>query len=136
MADSNEPKKETDRITVTPKPESPAPGLSMNETVRIHLPTRPPANPPGPIDSPSPMRAVAAAMPSSIPVPMKKTQPLIDLPKIEAPSTAVTIAPPVQLKKTQSLPQVSIDQVGMPLCWGLVGASVAILILQIWNYLT
>ncbi len=156
MADSNEPKKETVRITVTPQPDSPASAPTPSrDTVRIHLPTRPPANPPsGPIDSPSPVRTAAAAMPAPMPTPaspkketaritvlpdppakpagqMKKTQPLIDLPKIETPSTTVTVTP-----ATPPATKIAIDQVQMPLCWALLGASAAILILQIWNYLS
>jgi hypothetical protein len=154
MADSNEPKKETVRITVSPQSGSPAPSASeARDTVRIHLPTRPPAEPPAvPTESPSPGRAVAAAMAASMPAPaapkketaritvlpdppakpavqMKKTQPLIDLPAIEKPVAPVTVAP-----ESQTESQSHIDQIPMPLCWTLFGASVAILILQIWNY--
>jgi hypothetical protein len=60
-------------------------------------------------------------------VQMKKTQPLIDLPAIETPSTTVTVTPQ---------PQLRIDQMPMPLCWALLAASAAILILQIWNYVS
>jgi len=151
MADSNEPKKETVRITVSPPPSTPPPApVESRDTVRIHLPTRPPANPPPvPADSPSPVRAAAAAMPAPMTTPapkketaritvlpdppakpavqMKKTQPLIDLPAIETPSTTVTVTPQ---------PQLRIDQIPMPLCWALLAASGAILILQIWNYLS
>ena len=151
MADSNEPKKETVRIAVSPQPSSPPPApAESQDTVRIHLPTRPPTNPPpAPADSPSPTRGAAAAMPaprttpapkketariSVLPDPpakpavqMKKTQPLIDLPMIETPSTTVTLTP---------RPQLGIDQMPMPLCWALLAVSTAILILQIWNYLS
>jgi hypothetical protein len=157
MADSNEPKKETVRITVSPQPSSTeAPAPSMRETVRIHLPTRPPANPPtAPIDSPSPVRTAAAAMPAPMPPPaspkketaritvlpdppskpsvqMKKTQPLINLPAAQAPSPTVTVTP----APPPPVPQFQVDQIPMPLCWGLVAVSAAILILQIWNYLS
>ena len=60
-------------------------------------------------------------------VQMKKTQPAIDLPAIETPATAVTVAPE---------PRLRIDAIPMPLCWALLAASVTILILQIWNYLS
>ena len=154
MAEANEPKKETVRITVAPQPDAPSsePARSR-DTVRIHLPTRPPANPTGPIDSPSPARVAAAAMPAPMPTPaapkketaritvlpdppakpavqMKKTQPLIDLPKVEAPSMPVTVSAP------PPAPRAGIDQIPMPLCWALFGISAAILILQIWNYLS
>ena|ERR1700730_9911714 len=158
MADSNEPKKETVRITVSPQPSSPEaqePASSMRDTVRIHLPTRPPANPPTrPIDSPSPVRTAPAAMPAPMPTPaspkketaritvlpdspskpavqMKKTQPLIDLPATQTPAPAVTVtAPPLPV------PQFQVDQIPMTLCWGLLAVSAGILILQIWNYLS
>jgi hypothetical protein len=150
MANSNEPKKETVRITVSP-PGSPAPGpAESRQTVRIHLPTRPPANPPStPADSPSPAQVAAGALPApattSAPkkemaritvlpnpqpkpaVQMKKTQPLIDLPAMEAAATTVILAP---------APQPRIYQIPMPLCWTLLAVSVTILILQIWNYLS
>jgi hypothetical protein len=156
MADSNEPKKETVRITVSPQSGSPSSSPTEGrDTVRIHLPTRPPANPPvAPTESSSPARAATAAMPAELPasaspkketaritvlpdppakpaVQMKKTQPLIDLPAIEKPVAPVTVAP-----ELQPASQSRIDQIPMPLCWALFGASVAILILQIWNYLS
>jgi len=151
MADSNEPKKETVGVTVSPQPNSPPPPpAESSDAVRIHLPTRPPANSPSaPVDSTSPARTAAAAMPAPMTthapkketaritvlpdppakraVQMKKTQPLIDLPAIETPSTAVTVTPQ---------PQLQIDQIPMPLCWTLLAASATILILQIWNYLS
>jgi hypothetical protein len=151
MTDSNEPKKETVRITVSPQPNSPpSPPAESRDTVRIHLPTRPPANPQSaPVDSPSPARTAAAAMPAPMTtgslkketaritvlpdppgkpaVQMKKTQPLIDLPAIETPSTTIIVTPQ---------PQLRVDQIPMPLCWALLAASTTILILQIWNYLS
>ena len=155
MADSNEPKKETVRISVSPQPAAPA-AATGRETVRIHLPSRPPTNQPAaPTESPtasgSVAAAAAAAMPSSVPaaspkketaritvlpdppakpaVQMKKTQPLIDLPAMEKPVAAVKVTP-------QPAPQLRIDNIPMGLCWALFGISVAILILQIWNYLS
>ena len=66
-------------------------------------------------------------------VQMKKTQPLIDLPAMEVPAITVTLTPePEPAPK----PQLRIDQIPMPLCWTLLGASAAILILQIWNYVS
>ncbi|HWY50310.1 MAG TPA: hypothetical protein VNW72_02400 [Chthoniobacterales bacterium] len=155
MADSNEPKKETAHITVSSRPSSPpSQPAESRPTVRIHLPTRPPANPPPvPADLSSSARVAAAAMaaPMTTPAPkketahmtvlpdpqpkpavqMKKTQPLIDLQAMETPATAVTLAPASLLER-----QPRIDQVSMPLCWTLLAASVAILILQIWNYVS
>ena len=86
----------------------PTPASPKKETARITVLPDPPAKPA---------------------VQMKKTQPLIDLPKIEMPATTVTVTP-------QPLPQIGIAQIPVPLCWGLLAASAAILILQIWNYLS
>ena len=64
--------------------------------------------------------------------PVNKTraiQSLIDLPEDQAPEIKVAITPP-----TQSLARV--NQTLMPICWGLITASTAILILEIWNYLS
>ncbi|HEX4638541.1 MAG TPA: hypothetical protein VH170_03550 [Chthoniobacterales bacterium] len=153
MTDSNQPKKETVRITVAPKSGSSSAAASpARDTVRIHLPTRPPANPDaGAVDAPSPVRTSAVAMPAALTSPppkketaritllpdppakpavqMKKTQPLIDLPAVEKPAIAVTVTP-------QQMAQTWVEQVPMQLCWGLVAVSAAILILQIWNYIS
>jgi hypothetical protein len=68
-------------------------------------------------------------------VQMKKTQPLIDLPAMQGPVSTVTLTPaPEPAPKPQ--PQLGIDQIPIPLCWTLLGASAAILILQIWNYIS
>ena len=75
-----------------------------------------------------------AVLPDPQPKPavqMKETQPLIDLPAMETPATTVTLTP-----EPAPTPQLRIDQIPMPLCWGLVTVSAAILILQIWNYLS
>jgi hypothetical protein len=64
-------------------------------------------------------------------VEMKKTQPLIDLPAPEAPVTKVMVAP-----TPQPAPKMRVYDVPMPLCWALLATSAAVLILQIWNYLT
>jgi hypothetical protein len=155
MADAIEPKKETVRIKVSPSganPQSDAPARS-GETVRIHLPSRPPSNPPPTSEPPSPVRAAAAAAPAPMTTPppkketaritvlpdpqpkpaveMKKTQPLIDLPRAEAPATKIIVTTPPQAE-----PIATIDQIPMPLCWALLAVSAAILILQIWNYLS
>jgi hypothetical protein len=62
-------------------------------------------------------------------VQMKKTQPLIDLPRIDKPVAPVTIAAEPQKES-------SVQAIPIGICWGLLAASVAILILQIWNYLS
>ena len=134
-----------------------SPSTPCRQTVRIQLPTRPLPDPPLAHDSPSPVRAtVAAVMPDQIttqspkretarigalPGPplkpameMRKNRPLIDSPKVEASMTKGTVAPgPGPLP--QPAPQIRADDLPVSLCWGLLGTSAAILILQIWNYL-
>jgi hypothetical protein len=69
----------------------------------------------------------APAAPAKPAIQMKKAQRLIDLPAVETPATTVTVT---------AKPQLRIDQIPMALCWVLLATSVAILILQIWNYLS
>ena len=104
------------------------------------------------MDAPSPPRAATAAMPAPIPpapkketaritvlpdppakpaVQMKKTQPLIDLPAMEKPVAPVTVS-----VAPKPEPKAWVEQVPMPLCWALFALSAAVLILQIWNYLS
>ncbi len=61
-------------------------------------------------------------------VQMKKTQSLIRMPASTAPVTPVNLAP------KEAAPKV--DAISMPLCWALLGTSAAILLIQIWNYLS
>lgn len=156
MAEASEPKKETVRIKVSSdsKGQTETPARS-GQTVRIHLPSRPPSNQPPP-DPPSPVRAAAAAAPAPMTthspkketaritvlpdppakpaVEMKKTQPLIGLPKVEAPATKIIVTSQPQQPEPEAA--ATLDNIPMPLCWALLGASAAILILQIWNYLS
>jgi hypothetical protein len=141
MADPNDPKIEPVRITAPPRPETKAPdsAAESREPVRINLPARPPARPappPGPTvpASPSGLKKETARVGAPIPpenkpeapVQMKKTQPLVTMPESTAP-------PSVPLTVT-SEPAPVIESVSMPLCWGVLGVSAVILIIQIWNY--
>jgi hypothetical protein len=69
-------------------------------------------------------------MPDSPPktaVEMKKTQPLVTMPKaIPQPAPVVTMAPP------ESEPIV--EEMSMGLCWGLLAVAAVTLLIQIWNY--
>jgi hypothetical protein len=189
MADLTEPKKETVRIVVTPPA---AKSAEAPDTVRITLPTRPPAsppplpaNPPGagtprppiakPLIPPAPNKPVQAPrfVPPSVPLAAKSNAPVPNAPatplsvttpsvspKKETARIAVLPAPApapasVQMKKTQPLidrpaaaaPAVTrvtvasqtagiVDQMPTTLCWGLVGVSAVILIIQILNYIS
>jgi len=188
MAEPTEPKKETVRIAVAPPQAGKSTGAQ--DTVRITLPTRPPAsvplpppNPPGagaprppvakPLIPPAPSKpiqpprfvpppapttgessapatsAAAAPLPVASPrlspkketaritvlpdpqspsgVQMKKTQPLSDMPSTAAPVTPVMV--------TEEPAAVADVMPGM-LCWGVLGASAVILIIQILNYIS
>ena len=97
---------------------------------------------PAPMTTSAPKKETAriTVLPDPPPKPavqMKKTQPLIDLPAMEKPATAVNLAPaPEPAPQPQPKPQPRVDQIPMPLCWTLLGVSAAILIIQIWNYLS
>lgn len=87
---------------------------------------------PAPMSSPAPKKETAriTVLPDPLvksAVQMKKTQPLTGLPPIEKPAASVTVTPQ---------PRVRADEMPMLLCWALFGASVVILILQIWNYVS
>ena len=55
-------------------------------------------------------------------VQMKKTQPLIAMPRAAPQSASIAVAPA--------------EKSAMPLCWVLLGISAIILIIQIWTYLS
>jgi hypothetical protein len=82
MADSKEPKKETVRITLPPRPGAPASGEgapTARETVRINLPARPPAAParPGPIQPPPGLGAAPPRPPTAhAPLPPAPSKPV------------------------------------------------------------
>jgi hypothetical protein len=148
MINPHEPTTETAHTILSPR-EVPVPtsATESQKAARIHLPTRPLPNPPPvPADAPSPLRAGAGAMRAPItstasktetaipsrqsPEPaahMKKAQPLIDLPAVEKHVAPVTIT-------AEPKRQSRIETISMPLCWAVLAGSVAILILQIWNY--
>jgi hypothetical protein len=130
MTDSNEDKKQSVSL---PSPQH-ASLIATRETARIQLPTRPLSNPAGPADPPSPLRTVIATTPIYSPTEetirisaargesvavadeIKRKQPLVDSPPLDT------------VKRVNETP--------MSLCWSLLAASGAILILQIWNYLS
>jgi hypothetical protein len=69
--------------------------------------------------------------PKPTPVKMSKTQPLVTVTAtpVAPPTAPVTIAPP-------AAPQTVIESIPTSLCWGLVLVSAAILIIEIWNYIS
>src|SRR6478672_3447985 len=69
--------------------------------------------------------------PKPAPMKMSKTQPLFTLTAtpVTPPTAPVTIAPAMA-------PQRVIESIPTSLCWGLVLVSAAILIIEIWNYIS
>src|SRR6476620_9889295 len=69
--------------------------------------------------------------PKPAPVKMSKTQPLVTLTAtpVTPPTAPVTIA-------TAAASQPVIESIPASLCWGLVLVSAAILIIEIWNYIS
>jgi hypothetical protein len=88
MADSPEPKKETVRITLPPRPGGAAagPNAPSRDTVRINMPARPPSNGAPVPPRPGPMRPPGAAGGAVRP-------PMAHAPLPPAPSKAVTPPP-------------------------------------------
>ncbi|PYL85838.1 MAG: hypothetical protein DMF23_02775 [Verrucomicrobia bacterium] len=65
-----------------------------------------------------------------MPAKMSKTQPLIT-------ATATPVAPPTApVTIAPAAPQPVLNVIPVPLCWGLVVVSAAILIIEIWNYIS
>ncbi len=68
--------------------------------------------------------------PKPVSAKMSKTQPLIT-------ATATPVAPPTApVTIAPAAPQPVLNTIPMPLCWGLVSVSAAILIIEIWNYIS
>jgi hypothetical protein len=65
-------------------------------------------------------------------VQMKKTQPLINMPApaVPPPTTPMTVA-----SEPETEPMM-IDSIPMGLCWGMLAVSAAILLIQIFNYIS
>jgi hypothetical protein len=91
---------------VTPAPNSLSSG-PKKETARLPLMPEPPSKP----------------LPT---IQMKKTQPLIAMPQTAPRSASIAMAPVENNTTVNAIP--------MPICWGLLGASAIILIIQIWIY--
>ena len=64
---------------------------------------------------------------------MKKTQPLVTMPdpSRQTAPIAVNVAPPEMEEETAF-----IDSLPMSFCWAVLAASVVILTIQIWNYVS
>jgi hypothetical protein len=158
MAEPNEPKKETTRISgVSESVEKPPePNTKSRDTVRLPL-CEPPVHilaEPHPAPKPAVQEVISPQFfqaPPPPPVPLNASvMPAPDLPSSGPAKETVRIPlRTVQVKKTQPLvampemvsqnPSIAVAAVennSMPLLWLLLGVSVIILIIQIWTYLS
>src|SRR5436190_1484785 len=131
MPEASEPKKETVRITLPPRRgEAAAP--EEDDTVLINLPSRPPTSEP-------PTSAPLVAKPANVPIPRPPVSqnPLPAAPAGGVPPPPVASPPPTApVTIAPAAPQPVLNAIPMPLCWGLVLVSAAILIIEIWNYIS
>ncbi|MGB9473605.1 MAG: hypothetical protein WCE87_00890 [Candidatus Udaeobacter sp.] len=154
MAEPNEPKKETTRISVAP--EAADTNTKSRDTVRLPIPESPVRIlvEPRPVSTPSVQEVVSPQFfqrPQPPPVPLNASvMPAPDLPPSGPIKETVRIPlRAVQMKKTQPLiaipenvPQnpsivvAPLEKNSMPLLWLLLGVSAMILIIQIWTYLS
>ena len=138
-----EPKKETVRIALPPRaaPKDAGQNGGAKDTARIVLPSRTPVIPPRrvpPAISPSTPAAEAVSespvaslrrppvAPPKPTVNMTKTQPLIMRPVGSGPASPITVV--------TSRPVHGLDLIPRSYCWGLLGISAFILLIQVWNY--
>ena len=105
MADQKEPKKETVRITLPPRPagDAAAPSSTGRDTVRINLPARPPANgtvprPPGTAGTPGARPPMAQTPLPPAPSKAVAPPPVFRKPPVP-PSSATSAAPGAALPK-------------------------------------
>jgi hypothetical protein len=62
---------------------------------------------------------------------MKKTQPLVTLPEPARQTSAIAVNPAPEVEEATF-----IDSLPMSFCWAVLAASVVILTIQIWNYVS
>jgi hypothetical protein len=98
-------------LAAAAEPNPPASSGPKKETARISVLPDPPVRP-----SPS--------------VEMKKTQPLVTMPE------AIPHAAPIAVNVAPTSVEAFVAEIPMPLCWGLLVMSAAILTIQIWNYVS
>ncbi|MEP6603957.1 MAG: hypothetical protein ABJB69_08420 [Spartobacteria bacterium] len=90
---------------IAPFPNHPGP---KKETARITVLPDPPSKPPASVQ-------------------IKKTQPLITMPDRNIATAPIKLAP-------TTAPVAVEEGIPMSLCWGVLGISAIILLIQIWNY--
>jgi hypothetical protein len=65
---------------------------------------------------------------------MKKTQPLITAPEAVPPAAPILLN--VEPTTTTTTAETFVNDLPMSFCWALLLASTAILLIQIWNYVS
>ena len=151
-------------ISQSPIPKPPMPGATVPRTVPPPPPpvvtTPPPVPPVAKTPLPRPMGAASSSEPAPAPVPapppssaltketarisvlpdppkpaaqvkMSKTQPLITA----ATTPVAPLTAPVKIAPAAAAQPV-IESIPISLCWGLLLVSAAILIIEIWNYIS
>jgi len=142
MINPSEPRNEPVRGPLPPELERDGPGDESPDSARILLPRSNPelmTDPAGhTIASPNNETARIGILPDPpkpAPVQMKKTQVLSRLPDPIQPSAPLIITPTTarDLEPEWNEP---VDRIPPALCWTLLIVSAAILIIQIWTYLS
>jgi len=133
MADLNEPKEKTVRITLPPSPAISVPAANggglrpsslskptpLAEVESLAPPTS--EKPAGPKKETARIAVMLERGPATPTVRMSKTQP-----RITAPAASVKVAP--------RGPSAPLDSIPIPLCWALLGVSTVVFIVQVWTY--
>jgi hypothetical protein len=156
MAEPNEPKKETTRISVAPETTEKPPdsNAKSRDTVPLPIPESPvhilveprplPKPPVGPVSpqffqpSQPPVSLNASVMPApDLPQsgPIKETV-RIPLRAVQMKKTQPLVAMPEKAPQSPSIAVEPAEKKSTPLLWLLLGASAVILIIQIWTYLS
>lgn len=98
------------------------------ETARIAVPS------PGPKKETARITVMPDVSPPAAPVQMKKTQPLSRMPEMVPPSMPVNVA--VSEPDFDDEIETVAEEIPMKFYWAVLGVSAAILIIQIWIYLS
>jgi hypothetical protein len=114
--------------TPMPRPMGTAATGPASAAAPAPLPSRPPTNS---LAKETARISILPDPPRPAPMKMSKTQPLVTLTagSVTPPTAPVTVAP-------AAAPRPVIEHIPTSLCWGLVLVSAAILIIEIWNYIS
>ncbi len=104
----------------------PGPSLApKKETARIAVP--------GPKKETARITVLPNVSAPSAPVQMKKTQPLSRMPEMTPPSMPVNVA--VSEPEVEEM-EIAVEETPMTFYWAVLGVSAAVLIIQIWIYIS